>query len=193
MLSIAQNSKTHKVQKGETIEDIAKLYLVSPYDIYALNPDALNTFEPEMVLLIPNSRVKNEPIAEESKEVIGYRTHKVKRKETLYSISKDYGVSIEDLKKYNERLYSEGLKKGDRIRVPRFKTVVSEVTYNNTLKKYAVRPKEGKWRVAYKFGITVEELQALNPQMNEVLQPGDVLTRPPSRPRARAPSRWRSW
>ena len=174
----AQSPKTHKVQQGETIEEIAKLYLVSPYDIYALNPDALQDFKPNMVLVIPNSRVKNEPQPEETKQVIGYRNHRVKRKETLYSISKDYDVSIDDIKKYNERLYSEQLKKGDRIRIPRFKTIVSEVTYNNTIKKYAVRPKEGKWRVAYKFGISVPELEALNPGMNEVLQPGDLLNVP---------------
>ena len=174
----AQNAKTHKVQQGETIEEIAQQYLVSPYDIYALNPDALQDFKPYMVLIIPNSRVKNEPLPEERKQVIGYRNHKVKRKETLYSISKDYDISIDDIKKYNERLYSQQLKKGDKIRIPRFKTVVSQVTYNNTLKKYVVRPKEGKWRVAYKFGITIEELEALNPGISEVLQPGELLNVP---------------
>ena len=35
----AQNYKTHRVEKGETIESIAKQYLVTPFDIYALNPD----------------------------------------------------------------------------------------------------------------------------------------------------------
>ena len=48
----AQSPKTHKVQQGETIEEIAKLYLVSPYDIYALNPDALQDFKPNMVLVL---------------------------------------------------------------------------------------------------------------------------------------------
>lgn len=173
-----QELKTHKVQKGESIEEIAKTYLVSPYDIYALNPDALKDFKPEMILIIPNSKVKNQPLAGEVKEVIGYRTHKVRRKETLYSISKKYGITVDEIKKYNERLYAEQLKKGDRIKIPRFKTIVNEVSYENTLKKYAVRAKEGKWRVAYKFGITVPELEALNPQMNEVLQPGDLLNVP---------------
>jgi LysM repeat protein len=174
----AQTLKTHKVQENETIEAIATSYLVSPYDLYALNPDAMTDFKPGMVLIIPNSKVKNEPLPEETKEVIGFRTHKVKRKETLYSISKDYDLSIDDLKKYNERLYSEQLKKGDKIRIPRFKTIVNQVSYDNTLKKYAVRPKEGKWRVAYKFGITVPELEALNPDIKEVLQPGDLLNVP---------------
>lgn len=174
----AQNYIEHKIKEGETIESISKKYLVTPYDIYALNPDAKTKFQANTVLIIPNSKIKNEPINEESKELIGYKTHKVKRKETLYGLSKKYGVSEEDIKKANRFLYAENLKKGDKIRIPRYKTFVSKVSLKNTVKKYKVQPKEGKWRVAYKFGITVEELEALNPNMKPILQPGDELNVP---------------
>lgn len=174
----AQNYIEHKIKEGETIESIAKKYLVTPFDIFALNPDAKTKFQPNTVLIIPNSKIKNEPINEESKELIGYKTHKVKRKETLYGLSKKYGVSEEEIKKANRSLYSENLKKGDKIRIPRYKTFVSKVSLKNTVKKYIVQPKEGKWRIAYKFGITVEELEALNPNMKPILQPGDELNVP---------------
>ena len=174
----AQNYVEHKVKSGETIESIAKKYMVTPFDIYALNPDAKSDFKPNTVLIIPNSKIKNQPIEEESRELIGYKSHKVKRKETLYGISKKYNVTEEDIKKANRQLYSENLKKGDRIRIPRYKTFISKQTYKNTLKKYKVQPKEGKWRVAYKFGITVAELEALNPDMKPILQPGDELNVP---------------
>ena len=174
----AQNYKEHAVKEGETIESIAKKYLVTPFDILALNPDAKSNLKPNTVLIIPNSRVKNEPIEEESRELIGYKKHKVKRKETLYGLSQKYNVSEEDIKKANRFLYSENLKKGDKIRIPRFKTFLSKQSYKNTLKKYTVLPKEGKWRIAYKFGITVAELEALNPNMQPMLQPGDELNVP---------------
>ncbi|MDH7913056.1 LysM peptidoglycan-binding domain-containing protein [Winogradskyella sp. SYSU M77433] len=174
----AQNYKEHKVKEGETIESIAKQYLVTPFDIYALNPDAKTNFKPNTVLIIPTSKVKNDPIEAETKELIGYKTHKVKRKETLYGLSKEYNVSEDDIKKANRFLYSENLKKGDKIKIPRYRTIVSKQTLNNTVKKYKVQPSEGKWRIAYKFGITVEELEALNPNMNEVIQPGDELNVP---------------
>jgi len=174
----AQNYIEHKIKEGETIESIAKKYLVTPYDIYALNPDAKAKFQPNTVLIIPNSKIKNEPIDEESKELIGYKTHKVKRKETLYGLSKKYGVSEDEIKKANRFLYSENLKKGDKIRIPKYKTFISKVSLKNTVKKYKVQPKEGKWRIAYKFGITVEELEALNPNMKPILQPGDELNVP---------------
>lgn len=174
----AQNYKTHKVLEGETIESIAKQYLVTPFDIYALNPDAKKNLAVNTVLIIPNSRVKNEAIPEKEREVVNFKTHKVRRKETLFSISKKYGIEISDIKKYNERLYAENLRKGDKIKIPKFKTVVNKVSLKNTIKKYKVLPKEGKWRIAYKFGITVPELEALNPGMAEVLQADEEINVP---------------
>ena len=174
----AQNYVEHKVKSGETIESIAKKYLVTPFDIYALNPDAKTKFQPNTVLIIHSSKIKNEPIVANSRELTGYKTHKVKRKETLYSLTKKYSVSEEEIKKANRRLYSENLIKGDKIKIPQFRTVTSKRTLNNTVKKYTVQAKEGKWRIAYKFGISVAELEALNPKMNETIQPGDILNVP---------------
>ena len=174
----AQNYTEHKVKEGETIESIAKQYLVTPFDIYALNPDAKTKFQPNTVLIIPNSKIKNTPIVKDSRELIGYKKHKVKRKETLYGLSKKYNVTEEEIKKANRSLYSENLKKGDKIQIPRYRTVISRQTLNNTVKKYKVQPTEGKWRIAYKFGITVADLEALNPGMGDVIQPGDELNVP---------------
>lgn len=174
----AQNYVEHKVEAGETIESIAKKYLVTPFDIFALNPDAKSKFQPNMVLIIPKSKVKNAPIQEESRELIGYKNHKVKRKETLFGLAKKYNVSEDEIKKANRFLYSENLRKGDKIRIPKYRTIISKQTLNNTVKKYTVQPKEGKWRIAYKFGTTVAELEALNPKMNDVIQPGDKLNVP---------------
>lgn len=174
----AQNYKTHTVKAGESIEAIAKQYLVTPFDIFALNPDAKSKLEPGSTLIIPNSKVKNEPIQEEFRELIGYKNYKVKRKETLYSLSKKFGVTEDEIKKANRFLYANNLKKGDRLRIPKYRTIVNKQTLSNTVKKYTVLPKEGKWRIAYKFGITVEELESLNPGMNDVIQPGDQLNVP---------------
>ncbi|MDN3492484.1 lytic transglycosylase [Winogradskyella bathintestinalis] len=174
----AQNYIEHTVKPGETIQTIAKEYLVTPFDIYALNPDAKRKFQPNTVLIIPNSKVKNDSIIEDSKNLIGYKNHKVRRKETLYGLAQEYNVSEEELKKANRFLYSENLKKGDKIRIPRYRTVASKQTLNNTIKKYTVQPKEGKWRIAYKFGISVSDLEALNPFMNATIQPGNELNVP---------------
>ncbi len=174
----AQDFKTHKVMAGETIESIAKIYRVTPFDIYALNPDAKNQLQLNSILIIPKSRVLETPIKTESKVLLNYKSHKVKRKETLYSISKKYNVTIDEIKKYNTQLYSNNLKKGDKINIPRFRTVMVTSNLGNTIRIYKVLPKEGKWRVAYKFGITVLELEQLNPDMGETLFEGQEINVP---------------
>jgi len=174
----AQDFKTHKVKVGETIESIAKIYLVTPFDIYALNPDAKTSLQPNTVLIIPKSRILKNPVKVETQQLLNYKTHKVKRKETLYSISKKYNITIDDIKKHNTRLYSDNLQKGDKINIPRYKTVLVTSNVGNTIKKYTVLPKEGKWRVAYKFGITVVELEKLNPELGETLQVGEEINVP---------------
>lgn len=174
----AQDFKTHKVMAGETIESIAKIYRVTPFDIYALNPDAKTQLQLNSILIIPKSRVLETPIRTESKALLNYKSHRVKRRETLYSISKKYNVTIDEIKKYNTRLYSDNLKKGDKINIPRFRTVMVTSNIGNTIRKYKVLPKEGKWRVAYKFGITVLELEQLNPDMGETLLEGQEINVP---------------
>lgn len=170
----AQNYNTHQVKQGETIEGIAEKYMVTPFDIYALNPDAKKELKPNTILIIPLSKAKKSKIVE-VRELKGFKKHKVKRKETLYSLAKQYNVTQDEVKKYNTFLYANNLRKGDKLQMPIFKIIKKEVEAN---KKYTVKPKEGKWRIAYKFGITLDELNALNPNIGEVLQEGQQINVP---------------
>ena len=45
-------------------------------------------------------------------------SHIVREKQTLYSISKAYGVSQEDILRYNPKLEKEALKKNDILIIP---------------------------------------------------------------------------
>ena len=175
----AQNYKTHKVRSGETIETIAKQYNVTPTAIYGLNPDARKELKPNSVLIIPKAEVvSQEPKKTVSKELKGFKTHKVKRKETLYSLSKQYNVTQDEIKKHNTFLYANNLRKGDKLEIPIYKTITIIEPVKSSIQNYIVKPKEGKWRVAYQFGITVQELEDLNPDMGEVLQPGQSIIVP---------------
>ena len=173
----AQNLKTHNVKEGESIESIAQYYKITSEDIYILNPDAKSNFSVNSVLIIPQYKPSSQPLSTVVKELDSYKVYKVRRKETLYSISKKFKISIEEIKTHNKRLYSENLKKGDKIYIPKFKMVPSQ-TLTNSVQKYTVLPKEGKWRIAYKFGISVPELEALNPEMGTYLNEGQQLNVP---------------
>ena len=171
----AQNFSTHQVKKGETVESIAKHYFVTPNDIYSLNPDAKKKLKANTILIIPISKA-NAPTVTIVKELKGFETHKTKRKETLYSLSKKYNVTEDEIKKYNKFLYSNPLRKNDKLQIPVFKE--TRVVEDKNTKPYTVQAKEGKWRIAYKFGITLDELSDLNPEMGDVLQEGQLIKVP---------------
>lgn len=183
-----QDYSTHKVTSGETLESISKQYKVSVSAILGLNPDARKGLKSNTVLIIPKEgTLISSPVGGVTvvNEVEKFITHKVKRKETLYSLSKTYNVSQAEIKKYNTSLYANNLRKGDELQIPVLKKIVKNETVktdNSSTKSeatntYVVQPKEGKWRIAYKFGITVKELEDLNPGL-EVLQPGETITIP---------------
>ncbi|WP_281298770.1 LysM peptidoglycan-binding domain-containing protein [Flavobacterium limnophilum] len=153
-----EKNSTHKVEKGETVAQIAQKYNVTPYDIYKLNPDAQSGLKPNSVLLIPKKSAT-------SKATVQAKTHKVAPKETLFAIEKKYGVSDEALKKANPDLEKLGLQIGQTLVIPSntgSKTVASipeKPVYHEVL------PKETKFSIAKKYGITIEELEKRNPEI----------------------------
>lgn len=188
----AQGAKSHKVQVGETVESIAKRYGIAPADIYKFNPEAQKGIYENSILIIPSKSLKDN-VTDSAKESVIFKEHKVKRKETLFGISQEYGVSIEDIKKYNPELYSRELDRREVIKIPVIvkkasvkepeqstKELVKKVDSSKTqqLKPYIVKQSEGVFRVATKHGITVEALKKLNPGMQESLQLGDTLMVP---------------
>ena len=179
----------HTVSKGETIVQIAQKYKVTPYDIYRLNPDSQNGIQLNSILLIPPSTLSvkaNLPVKTvvKSSETI----HEVKPKETLFSLSKQYDVTGEAIENANGELLKNGLKVGQFIKIPSKsssqngnvttptlapKTVVKAV--ENVSSKvvsikgkaiyHIIEPKETKYAIAKKYGISIEELERQNPEI----------------------------
>ena len=159
----AQTYTKHKVSKGETINQIAQKYKVTPFDIYKLNPDSQNGLKPDTVLLIPSTGAVKSAVSGNPK------THEVLPKETIYGIAKQYGLTVEQLIKKNPSIETEGLKIGQIITIsgnpvqpkPIFqnpKPVTQSVTHE-------VLAKETKYSIAKKYGITIEKLEQLNPDI----------------------------
>jgi len=152
-----QNYEKHKVEKGETITQIAQKYNVTPYDIYQLNPDAQNGLKPSSVILIPKK-------ATSVKAVSSAQTHKVITGETLYSIEKKYDIADEDLKKANPFL-EEGLQIGQVLTIPSKTAAKATVPMQEKAVYHAVLPKETKYSIAKQYGVTVEQIEKRNPEI----------------------------
>ncbi|MBA0884699.1 amino acid ABC transporter substrate-binding protein [Flavobacterium undicola] len=166
---ISQGTITHKVQQGETINDIAKKYQVTPYDIYKLNPDAQTKLSPKSVLLIPTKAPVKTAVAQVA------TTHKVLPKETLFGIEKKYNVSDADLKKANPFLVTDGLQINQVLVIPSKNTAKSKVVLQEKALYHDVLAKETKFSIAKKYGITIAELEKKNPGIVPNLTVGSHL------------------
>ncbi|MDG2397596.1 MAG: LysM domain-containing protein [Flavobacteriaceae bacterium] len=96
---------------------------------------------------------------------VSFIDHKIKKRETLFSLSKKYNVSIDEIKSYNPILINLGLKRKMIIKIPIFhkKKNNEDNLINDLISFYEVPQKETKWRIAYKYGITIDSLEKLNP------------------------------
>lgn len=172
----AQRYTTHTVKAGETIYSIAKEYRVTPYTILQLNKEIKNAddVKPNTLLVIPiagTPRPTDPKIVEDTKkepvqiEPTGFKRHRVRRKETLFSLTQRYDITEEQLKKYNSELYASPLKKGMVLQIPEFPEVEESEESALDFEIYQVQPKETRWSIAHKYGITVDSLVALNPEL----------------------------
>lgn len=122
-IDVDGNYLIHEVQKKNTLYSIAKEYNIEISDIIAENPEA-EELKKGMKLKIPVAKIKG---TEQDQEYIEpataspYETHRVQPKETLYSLSKLYDVSLDSILKVNNGLPG-GLKVDQLINLPILKT-----------------------------------------------------------------------
>jgi LysM repeat protein/ABC-type branched-subunit amino acid transport system substrate-binding protein len=152
------------VAKGETVNQIAQKFKITPYDIYKLNPDAQNGLKPNTVLLIPKSSGKSNVTSSKVTKAQP-KTHTVALKETLFGIEKKYDVTDEALKKANPDLVKYGLQVGQVLNIPSKGVSKTAVVAKNTVIYHTVLPKETKYSIAKQYDMTVEELERKNPEI----------------------------
>ena len=106
--------------------------------------------------------------------------HKVKKKETLYSLSKMYNISIETIKEYNPLIDKIGLKRKMKLQIPFFKNkeVIEDKPELVNYKTHLVKPKETKWRLAYEYGLKISDLEKINPEIVGGLKVGQQILLP---------------
>jgi LysM repeat protein len=176
----AQQFRSHPVKQGETVESIARRYQVSVGDLYKYNKELKpgSPLRVNTILVIPVSAQTDtrpsqpnaaSPDTVEQKKPIGFQTHRVRRKETLFSISRRYDLPQDLIKRYNPELYSATLQKGMVLRIPVYPVGQEPMgeTGAEAVDTYVVQPRETRWSIAHRYGITVDSLLQLNPELPE--------------------------
>lgn len=156
----------HVVAKGETLYAISHKYNVSQMAIASANPQIYYGIKEGQILKIPIPAEQRT-----QQEETGLRLHVVKAGESLYSLSREYGVPVAELRKFNS-LLSDTLQLHTILRIPP-STPEQQVTI------YEVQKGEGVYGISKRFGITQEQLLEANPWLRErALGLGDKLVIP---------------
>ncbi|MDL2214848.1 LysM peptidoglycan-binding domain-containing protein [Dysgonomonas sp. OttesenSCG-928-M03] len=140
----ANATKTYTVKSKETLYSIAKKYGVKVEDIIDANPELkAKPLTDGQILRIPSSSAtkiqnrSNVAISQVSKPKSQFISHKVAPKETLYGISKQYGVTTEAIIDFNPDI-KDGLKDGATIIIPVLEATSGKATLLDDINKISI-------------------------------------------------------
>ncbi len=171
----------HQVDAKETLYSISKRYSAKVEDIKLANPDMGDAIKIGQTIRIPYKGAVSASSGSTASDSKNAGTHTVEKKETLYSISRKYSVTIEELTRLNPGIES-GLREGQVLKVPGAGNAVAvpQDTKESarTGKLHQVEPKETLFGIAKKYNVSVDDLKKANPQLIDGLKEGTEIVIP---------------
>ena len=160
--------KTYIVKKGDTLYSIATAFNTTPNKIKQENNIQGNTIYIGQELKLPSPILPptSPPITEDPGNEI-YTIYTVKIGDSLWSISREYNISVQELIDIND-LLTTTIKVGDQLKVP--------AELNEEI--YVVKPGDTLWSIAKKNNITVEDLKNKNNLSSNLLSINQQLIIP---------------
>ncbi|WP_313804490.1 LysM peptidoglycan-binding domain-containing protein [Flavobacterium sp.] len=198
-----QNSSgaSHKVVSGESLYSIAKKYDTSVDKMREVNPQLISdNLQLGELLSLPKGikKQEEEQLSKTEKKKIAklqkkLQKHTVASGESFYVIARKYNVSVDELKSVNPQIENNKLDVKDIIFIPGTeniaeekesvveskKTDISESKKDNLANQNAVVhevvSKETKYGISKRYGISIAQLEKLNPHIANGLEIGQRL------------------
>lgn len=180
--TIATSTPTHEVKPKETLFGIAKQYNTTVEQLEKWNPDVKdNGLKVGQLIQVSGKIIEENPSKPNSQN---NHYHEVQPKETLYSIAKQYEVSVDDLISWNP-IASEGLSIAQKLIIKKTKTSSTSEIKSETksvlkpkLLEYEVQPKETLFSLSKQFNLSQEKLIELNPTLKDGVKEGMKISVP---------------
>ncbi len=174
----------HIVKKGETLFSLSNVYEVTQKEIATENPEIFLGLQIGQALKIPAKDVQEDDNKITSTDFI---YHRVKRKQTVYSLSKKYNVTQADIFACNPGS-RYGINENQIIKIPKSKEVVNAINqfqvnepFDDTLKTedqyiyHKVVKDDTEFSIKRLYAISKDILYEHNPFLSDGLKLGQVL------------------
>lgn len=156
-LNPTELQETYTVKRGDTLYSIAKNNNTTVDEIKKLNNLSSDTLSIGQTLILPSGEIIENVTTQD-------QIYTVKTGDTLYSISRKYNITVDELKALNN-LTSNLLSVGQTLKIP-----TSQITTT-----YIVEKGDTLYSIAGKFNTTVDNLKKLNNLTNNNLSIGQEL------------------
>lgn len=157
----------HHVAPGNTLFAIAKSYSVEVSDLVAANPGSDQGLSVGSEILVPLDAIDQKAAKKTEIRTDGaYIMHTVQKKETLFSLSKQYGVSINELSELNPEAARQ-LSTGSVLRIPVAKSTTVDEIYlapasSDTFMVHQVVSGDTPYSISKKYDIPLDSLNKAN-------------------------------
>ena len=165
--SYINRSNIYIVKSGDSLYSIARKYNTTVDEIKRLNNLSSNVLNIGQVLKIPSSESSNTGSGTGTTN-----TYVVKSGDSLYSISRKYNTTVDEIKRLNN-LSSNVLNIGQVLKIPS-----SESSNTGVSNTYVVKSGDSLYSIARKYNTTVDEIKRLNNLTSNLLSIGQVLKIP---------------
>ncbi|MCE2994882.1 MAG: LysM peptidoglycan-binding domain-containing protein [Cyclobacteriaceae bacterium] len=160
----------HQVEAKETLYAISRRYNVPVTVILANNPSSDGGISVGKLLRVPYT-----PKSKPSSAGI---SHVVAQGETLYSIARQYNVSVDDLKKWNN-LSNNEISLGQTLSIGKSAMVIESpprlIEQQSVSSTHTVAAKETLYSLARQYNVTVQQLKEWNNLTSDELKLGTSL------------------
>jgi len=184
----------HRVRRGDTLSTIARRYGSSVRAIRAANGLRGSMIHPGQTLVVPrHAGTAWKPSTHRSaRRSPRGSTHTVRRGDTLWDISRLYGVSTTSLRAANGLSHRSILHPGQKLNIPgwrrpaksstRSRNAASRHVSPSPTGSYTVRKGDTPWDIARSHGVSTSSLLAANGLSHRsILHPGQQLVIPAAR------------
>lgn len=172
--SVNTESITYTVQRGDTLWAIARRYGTTADELASVNnitnPNLI--YPGELLRILSNSTV----VGSESSGT-GSIIYTVKRGDSLYRIARSYGVTVNQIVSLNNIQNPNLIYPGQKLRITSISMPNFTRTNNNgNYSYYRVRRGDSLYRIARRYGVTVDYLVNLNNIQNRnLIYPGQII------------------